>query len=769
MLFYIVHELPGRLRLRCPKYYFTLEQAVALEMTAERLDGVTECKADPASSGILVRFDPAKRAAVIKFLKQADLTKMDAGKHHMPRLESKRLGAKLRADLIHATAVRLGMYLFAPPWLAWPMAVYRSIPYIKNALKSLRKRRLDVAMLDGTAIAVSLLTGQRNAASNIMYLLNVSEMLEEYTTQKSKFALADSLAMDVDFVWKVVPEDEADKSDGEKADATKKDGNAAENGRGNLLKRCPLSEIKKGDVVRVSAGSLIPLDGDVVFGEALVNQASMTGESEPVFRNPGLSVMAGTTIVEGELDIRVRKEVGESRIQQIMRLLESTEKNKAQIQTKAEHIANKLVPYSFLLFGAVWAFTGNLMRAASVLMVDYSCALRLAMPISVLTAMLQGSREHIAVRGGAALEQLAEADTIVFDKTGTITIAVPQVVKVVPMPGYERDEVLRTMACIEEHFPHSLARAIVKQAKREKLHHEEEHAKVNYIIAHGVSTIYRDEEALVGSAHFLFEDSKVPLTDEAKEIIEKEGEGYSVIYLSLGGKLAGFICIEEPPRPEARDVIAKLKQMGFTRIIMMTGDGPSAAKRVAAQVGIDEYRANLLPEDKVSLIKELQAQGRKVLMVGDGVNDSPALSQADVSVAMRDASDIARDVASISLLSADLEKLVVLRAISFSLMERVRWTYRSIISFNSFLLLMAAIGVLPGTTVALLHNGSTMAITAGNMRPYKLALPGEERKESLLDKVEGSMSRAAHKVAEAARSVTKHHPKEGAKAAPVQA
>ncbi len=715
MLFKIEHELAGRLRLRCPRYYFNLKQACAIEEAAEQLTGVTGCQANAATAGILLQFDPAHRRQILTYFQELDLEQLDCSEIHDSRLENKRLGNRLFDHLYRLTTTKLFMTFFVPAPISTGLVVINALSFVKEGFKSLARGKLDVNVLDAAAIGVSCLTGQYSQAANIMYLLSVSESLEDYTLQKSRVSLAHALAMDVDTVW-LVTDKAADQAD-----------SAAET-TSETMKQVALTDVRPGQVIHINAGSLIPLDGAVVTGEALVNQASMTGESEPVFKRVGSSVMSGTTVVEGSINIKVRTAYGESRIQQIINLLESTERNKAVVERRAGELADRLVPYSFLLFGGLLLRTGSLLRAASVLVVDYSCALRLALPVATMTAMLQCSHQQIAVRGSRALENFAAADVIVFDKTGTITTAEPHVVKVIPMPGYERDDILRTTACIEEHYPHSLALAIVQQARRENLNHEEEHTRVNYIIAHGLSTQYNDMEALVGSAHFLFEDSGIPLTPTARALIEQEGAGYSVIYLALGGELAGFICIEEPTRPEVPEVIGRLRQQGFKKIVMLTGDGKRAARRVAEANGFDDFAGDLLPEDKLTYIKDLQAQGHKVVMVGDGVNDSPALSQADVSVAMQDASDIARNVADVSLLRSNLAGLNSLRAISRALMTRLAQSYRNIIGFNSLLLGLAAFNVTTATTISLLHNGSTLAITGANMRPYPVTEVSKEEK-----------------------------------------
>lgn len=692
MLFRIVHELRGRLRLRCPRYSFALEQSAAIEEYFENLDFVTSCSASAASGGILLVYEPDKRDKLLALARALDVSALNLEETHQNRVAFKGLGRQLFDRLYGLTVRKVVMSLFVPRFIRWPMTIMHMGRFLKSACDSILKRKLDVHILDAAAILVSVVTGNIGQASNIMYLLEVAESMEDYTLQKSRYSVANALAMEADKVWVY--------------------------GEEGQLREIPLFEVKAGDVLRVLAGSMIPLDGDVKRGEALVNQASMTGENEPVFKRTGMSVMSGTTITEGELDIVARSSFGDSRLRQIMRLLESTERNKAQAQLRAEAIADKLVPYSFGLFLALLVGTRSLTRAAAVLMVDYSCALRLALPVAIMTSMIQSSRCRIAVRGGRALESFAACDCIVFDKTGTITTARPEVADVVAMPGFSRDEVLRTAACIEEHFPHSLALAIVRKAREEGLSHEEFHAKVNYIVAHGVSTHIDGKEAMVGSYHFLFEDNDVTLSDEAKAILAEHEKGYSRVFLSIDGQLAGFVEIDEPIRPEAKDVIDGLRSLGIKHCVLLTGDREEAARRVADACGFDAFGANMLPEQKMAYVKRLQAEGYTVAMVGDGVNDSPALSQADVSVVMQDASDLARDIADVSILQTDLRGLFTLRQLSRELMGRLHSTYRRIVGFNSALLGAAAFNVMTPALVALAHNTSTLAFTGLAMRPY---------------------------------------------------
>ncbi len=472
-----------------------------------------------------------------------------------------------------------------------------------------------------------------------------------------------------------------------------------------------------GDRVIVYAGNIIPFDGTVTDSEAMVNQATMTGESEPVNKKPGDSVFAGTTVEAGKLEVQVRELSDSSRLQNIIKLIDESENLKAGIQSKAERLADSIVPYSFLGFAAAWLLTGNLRTATSVLMVDFSCAIKLSTPISVISAMREAAEYNIAVKGGKYLEAAAKADAIVFDKTGTLTQASPKVTDVVPFNGFDRDHVLRTAACLEEHFPHSVATAVVNKAKEEDLCHEEEHAEVEYLVAHGIVTSYGGKRAIIGSAHFVFEDENIEVTEEQKQIIAEKSVGNSSIFLAVGGVLAGMLVIEDPVRTEAKDIITRLHKAGITKICMLTGDTESAAKRAADSLGIDTYVAQVLPEHKSDYVKKLKSEGCTVIMVGDGINDTPALAAADVSVAMSDSSDIAREVADITLGNRSLADLVTLRVISERLMERISANYRFIVAFNASLIILGVAGVIPAGTSALLHNGSTMLIAAKSMTP----------------------------------------------------
>ena len=536
--------------------------------------------------------------------------------------------------------------------------LYHAAHYLYHGLDSLTSFRADVALLDGTAIAASLITRNYKSVGSMMFLLSISDMLEDYTMQKTKSTLKSSLALNIDSVWKVDIDDE---------------GNEIES-------QSPLSQIKKGDNIRIRTGAIIPVDGVIADGDAMINEASMTGESLAVHKSEGKAVHAGTVVEEGSIVIEVRSVNDETRLNKIIDMIEDSEELKASIQSKAEKLADSIVPYSLLTTALTYLLTGNTSKALAVLMVDFSCAIKLTTPISVISAMKEASDNRMMVKGGKHLEAYANADTIVFDKTGTLTNAHPVLEKVIPCGKYERDEVLRIAACIEEHFAHSVATAIVKQAEAEGLHHEE------------------DQE----------EDEGIKFTKKQQKIIDENIKEYSVIYLAIGKKLQGILCISDPVRDEAHDVISQLKELGISNVVMLTGDSENAAHKIANDLGITQYKSQVLPEDKASIIQELKDEGHQVIMVGDGINDSPALSAADVSVAMRNSSDIAREVADISLLSDDLYDLVTLRKLSTGMLDKINANYRHIVMFNGSLIGLGLLGIIPPTTTSLLHNLSTM-------------------------------------------------------------
>ncbi len=564
-----------------------------------------------------------------------------------------------------------------------------SAKYIWKGVKTLWRRKIEVPVLDATAIGVSVFRGDINTAASIMFLLGIGELLEEWTHKKSVGDLARTMSLNVGSVW-------LKQADGQEVQISAND-------------------VKLDDQLVIHMGTVIPFDGTVVAGEAMVNQASLTGESVAVRRAEGSSVYAGTVVEEGELTIQVKSVGGSSRYDKIVTMIEESEKLKSGVESKAEHLADRLVPYSLGGTALTYLLTRNATKALSILMVDFSCALKLAMPISVLSAIRQASTHKITVKGGKYMEAVSEASTIVFDKTGTLTKARPTVAKVVSFCEKSEDELLRIAACLEEHFPHSMAKAVVNAAKEKNLSHEEMHSKVEYIVAHGISTTIATKKVIIGSHHFVFEDEKCVIPEGMEQRFAELPEEYSHLYLAIEGRLVAVICIEDPLRPEARDVIKNLKKVGFQKIVMMTGDSDRTAKAIAAKVGVDEYYSEVLPEDKASFVEKEKSKGRKVIMIGDGINDSPALSAADVGIAIGDGAEIAREIADITIGADNLEEVVILRKISDGLMKRIHGNYRFIVGFNAGLIALGVAGVIMPTTSALLHNTSTLAIGLKSM------------------------------------------------------
>ena len=687
MRYKIIYDKPGRLRVRCGADVFEKTQEVPLCARLLRLPYVLSAKASHINGGILVFYNKDFRSELLGEIAEIKAKSIEKGE--ISQLDV--LDAEFKRDFAKIIKRRILARLFLPSFLSFPLALYRAVPFVKSGLKSLSEGKINVSVLDAVSISASLLSGSPSTAASVMTLLNISSLLEGYTRKKAKTALSDSLSLNIDTVWKVENE---------------------------TAVKIPLKNIALGDVVRVLQGSMIPVDGTVEKGEAGVNESAMTGEAMPCHKTKGMSVYAGTVVEEGEIDIKVTSLADNSRISKVVELIENSENLKSGVQTKAEKFADSLVPFSLLTCAATYLFTGNVTKALSVLMVDYSCAIKLSTPICVISAMREATEYDITVKGGRFLDNYAHADTIVFDKTGTLTVSCPNLAKVIAYEGYTEDEILRTAACLEEHFPHSVAKAIVHAAEERKLEHQEEHAEVEYIVAHGISSILHGERALIGSAHFIFDDENIEIDEERTAEIKKLGERYSMVYLAIGGKLCGILCIEDPLRKDADKVIAKLKDMGLNRVIMLTGDGESTASNVCGQVGIDKFYARVLPEDKLNIVNSLKEGGHKVVMVGDGINDSPALAAADVSVAMKDASDIAREVADITLVSSDLERLCVLRSLSESLFKRIYGNYKFISVFNSALILLGIFGVITPVSSALLHNISTMGVCAYSMKPF---------------------------------------------------
>ena len=620
---------------------------------------------------------------MIKLLQQFNYKNVDVPQTYLDN-SGRELNNYYKEKLINRVVLRVGNKLFVPLPIRTGITIVRSFKYIWEGIRTLAKGKIEVPVLDATAIGVSILRNDTATAGSIMFLLGIGEILEEWTHKKSVDDLARSMSLNIGKVWLV------------------KDGQ-------EIL--VPSDEIEAGDNVRIRVGNVIPFDGEVVSGEAMVNQASMTGESMPVRKGESAIVYAGTVVEEGEITISVRSTNGGSKYENIVHMIEESEKLKSSVESKASHLADQLVPYSLAGTALTYLFTRNVTKALSILMVDYSCALKLSMPLSVLSAINEAGTYSVTVKGGKYMEAIAEADTIVFDKTGTLTKAEPTVKQVVSFNGLGEDELLRIAACLEEHFPHSMAKAVVGAARNKNLVHEEMHSKVEYIVAHGISSQLEGRKVIIGSYHFVFEDEKCIIPDDKKELFDGLPDEYSRLYMAIENELAAVICIEDPIREEAADIIKKLKEAGIKKAVMMTGDSERTAKAVAAKIGVDEYYSEVLPEDKAKFVEKEKSLGHKVIMVGDGINDSPALSAADVGIAISDGAELAREIADVTVEGNDLYELVALKHISNALMKRIHKNYRMIMGINSTLIVLGVAGIIPPTTSALLHNTSTIAIS----------------------------------------------------------
>ena len=683
----VLHESQGRLRVHLCINRMSLHSADILEYYLRGVAGVTGVAVYDRTCDAVVAYN-GSRSDIIKAFAAFSFEKAEAVVA-LPEHTGRSLNREFEDKLVFTFIRRFFSKLFLPLPLRSAIAVYHSLHYIKTGLRSFLEGRLSVSVLDATAVTVSLLRRDFDTASSVMFMLRLGELLEEWTHKKSVGDLARSMSLNVGKVW------------------LKKDGQ-------EIL--VPSEKIVAGDEIVVHMGNLIPFDGEVSNGEGMVNQASLTGESVPVRRTLGSVVYAGTVLEEGELTILVKQTGGSSRYEKITAMIEESEKLKSGLESKAEHLADRLVPYSLGGTALTYLLTRNATKALSILMVDFSCALKLAMPISVLSAIREANQHKITVKGGKFLEAVAEADTIVFDKTGTLTKAQPTVAEVVSFSETKSpDELLRIAACLEEHFPHSMAKAVVDAAKEKHLDHEEMHSKVEYIVAHGISTTINGEKAIIGSYHFVFEDENSIILEGMEEKFRHLPEEYSHLYLALEGVLAAVICIEDPLRPEAAEIIRQLKKAGLKKIVMMTGDSERTAKAIAKKVGVDEYYAEVLPEDKANFVEKEKAEGRKVIMIGDGINDSPALSAADVGIAISEGAEIAREIADITVAADDLAEILVLRMLSNRLMKRIHKNYRFIVTFNAGLILLGVGGILQPTTSALLHNTSTLYIGLKSM------------------------------------------------------
>lgn len=687
MKFVIKHEIKGRMRIHVSQYRMSYEQADTLLYFLHSNKYVTFAKVYERTGDAVISY-VGDRAEMIRTLQQFSYEKVDVPAGVVEN-SGRELNAKYQEKLIGKIVCRYAGRMFLPYPLRACVTTVKSVKYLWKGLQCLWQRKIEVPVLDATAIGVSIFRNDIETAGSVMFLLGIGELLEEWTHKKSVDDLARTMSLNVGKVWLK---------------------------RENQEVLVPASEIRPGDEVVVHMGNVIPFDGIVSDGEAMVNQASLTGESVPVRRIVENSVYAGTVVEEGELTVLIKEVGGSSRFEKIVTMIEESEKLKSALEGKAEHLADKLVPYSLGGTALTYLLTRNVNKAISVLMVDFSCALKLAMPISVLSAIREASLYHVTVKGGKYLEAVADADTIVFDKTGTLTKAKPTVVDVVSFNGAEPDELLRIAACLEEHFPHSMAKAVVDAAQQKNLAHEEMHTKVEYIVAHGISTTIDGKRAVIGSSHFVFEDENCTIPEGKQELFDSLPKEYSHLYLAIEGKLAGVICIEDPLREEAEAVVNSLKRAGITKVVMMTGDSERTAAAIAKRVGVDEYYSEVLPEDKAGFIEKEKAARRKVIMIGDGINDSPALSAANVGIAISDGAEIAREIADITVGSDDLYQIVTLKLLSDSLMKRIRGNYRFIVSFNLGLILCGVAGILQPTTSALLHNTSTLLISLKSMQ-----------------------------------------------------
>ena len=682
----IKHEIRGRIRVHLIGKAMSFAQADTLQYQFEQMKDVTAVKVQERTMDVTICYI-GSRKHIITALGQFSYDKVE-----VPEVYLKNSGREMNRfywdKLVDQTVVHFVNKIFLPAPLRAGIATVRSVKYIVQGVKTLAKRKIEVPVLDATAISVSLIRGDYKTAGAVMFLLSMGEILEEWTHKKSVGDLARSLSLNIDKVWLVTDDTEVQVS---------------------------AAQIKEGDRIRVHMGAVIPFDGIVMEGEALVNQASLTGESLPVRKAAESPVYAGTVVEEGEITLLVKEGTGSSKYEKIMTMIEDSEKLKSSLEGKAEHLADRLVPYTFLGTGLTLALTRNTVKALSVLMVDFSCALKLAMPLSVLSAIRESSAHDITVKGGKFLEAVAEADTIVFDKTGTLTKAQPTVVEVIPFDDRSPDELLRIAACLEEHFPHSMATAVVVEAMKRGLVHEELHTKVEYIVAHGISSTINDKKIIIGSHHFVFEDEGAVVPEDKKEQFEQLPEQYSHLYMAMDGKLVAVICIEDPLRVETAEVIRELKHLGIHKVVMMTGDSDRIAANIAQKAGVDAYYSEVLPEDKANFVEQEKKAGHKVIMVGDGINDSPALSAADVGIAISDGAEIAREIADVTIAADDLREIITLKKISNALMKRIDRNYKVIVGFNTALILFGVGGVLQPTMSALLHNTSTILISLKSM------------------------------------------------------
>lgn len=682
----ILHETPGRLRFHLHCRRMTLHQADVLEYYFRNMPDILSVTVYDRTCDAVVVYK-TERKNILAAMAAFSFEKAQAA-GQVPEHTARALNREFEDKLISSVLRRYAARLFLPQPITAALAVFRGIKYLRKGLAALLRGKLSVSVLDAAAVAVSLLRGDFSTAGSVMFMLRLGEILESWTHKKSVADLAGALSLNVDRAWLSVRDTEV---------------------------LTPISDIKSGDRVIVRTGGMIPLDGKVVSGEAMVNQASMTGESLPIPKRVGSYVYAGTVVEEGECVVCVDKIYGGGRYDRIVHMIEESEKLKSAAEDKAVRAADRLVPYTLGGTALTYLLTRNITKTLAVLMVDFSCALKLAIPIAVLSAMRECSENHISVKGGRFLEAVADADTVVFDKTGTLTHAAPKVARIVTFGNHAEDDMLRLAACLEEHYPHSMANAVVEEAQRRGLNHEEYHSAVQYVVAHGITGMVEDEKVLIGSAHFVFEDEGCRVPDGEQKRFDELPEEYSHLYLCIAGELAAVICIFDPLRAEAADAVKALHHCGIRNAVMMTGDNRKTAEAAARRVGVDAVFSEVLPEDKAEFIRKQKAAGHTVIMVGDGVNDSPALSEADAGIAISTGAAIAREIADITVASEDLFELVTLRRLSTALMRRIHRNYRFIVGFNLSLILLGVAGLLPPTTSALLHNMSTLGISLRSM------------------------------------------------------
>ncbi len=699
MKFQIKHEIKGRIRIHVIQKRMTFAQADTLQYYLTGYDFIQNVKIQERTCDATIRFQ-GDREDVIHALRRFSYERIE-----VPEDFIKNSGREMNHfywdKLMDQVILHYGTQIFLPISVRAGIATVKSVKYIWEGLCTLARGRIEVPVLDGTAVGVSVFRGDYATASSVMFLLGIGEILEEWTHKKSVGDLARSMSLNISKVW------------------------VLRDGREELKE---VTSVQTGDQVVIHMGNVIPFDGDVVGGEAMVNQASLTGESNPVRKAEGGYAYAGTVVEEGEITIRAREVNGSSKYEKIMTMIEESEKLKSSLEGKAAHLADRLVPYTFAGTGLVWLLTRNATKALSVLMVDFSCALKLAMPLTVLSAIREASTYDITVKGGKFLEAMAEADTIVFDKTGTLTKAQPTVVDVISFNGQSSDELLRIAACLEEHFPHSMAKAVVNKAIERNLVHEELHSKVEYIVAHGIYSTLEGRKIIIGSHHFVFEDENAKVPEDKKQLFEELPEQYSHLYMAIDGLLAAVICIEDPLRKEAPEVIRRLKKYGISKVVMMTGDSDRIASTIADKVGVDEYYSEVLPEDKAKFVENEKNAGRKVIMIGDGINDSPALSEANVGIAISDGAEIAREIADVTISADNLYEIATLKQLSDAMVRRINTNYRLIVGINTGLIVLGIAGVFQPTMSALFHNTSTILISLKSMNNLLDQEPVEEIK-----------------------------------------